>query len=111
VDVWTAGDLLRGMAGGGLAAALWSFRPMFWRAFLNSFMLSPKIRARSGNFFAPNKTSTIKGMSNRSSPPRFSIPNARIFINFYRPNGLQPTIIPENSRIHVDDHCVLAFGH
>ena len=50
------------------------------RAFLNSFMLCPRLRARSGNFFAPNRMSTIRRMINKSGPPRFPIPKAKIFI-------------------------------
>jgi len=50
------------------------------RAFLNSFMLCPRHRARSGNFFAPNRMSTIRRMINKSGPPRFPIPKAKIFI-------------------------------
>jgi hypothetical protein len=64
----------------GCAAALWSSRSMSSRAFLNSFMLCPRLRAKSGNFFAPNRTRTMRRMINRSGPPRFPIPNARIFI-------------------------------
>jgi hypothetical protein len=65
------------------------------RAFLNSFMLCPRLRAKSGNFFAPKRTRTMRRMINRSGPPsvlspkylvfqgqdtRFPIPNASIFI-------------------------------
>jgi len=50
------------------------------RAFLNSFMLCPRLRAKSGNFFAPKRTRTMRRIINRSGPPRFPIPNASIFI-------------------------------
>jgi hypothetical protein len=50
------------------------------RAFLNSFMLCPKLRAKSGNFFAPKRTRTMRRIINRSGPPKFPIPNASIFI-------------------------------
>jgi len=50
------------------------------RAFLNSFMLCPMLRAKSGNFFAPKRTKTIKRTINRSGPARFPSPNARVFI-------------------------------
>jgi hypothetical protein len=53
-------------------------------------MLCPRLRARSGNFFAPNRTSTMRRMINRSGPPRFPIPNARIFITIL--NSSEPTI-------------------
>jgi hypothetical protein len=50
------------------------------RALLNSFMLCPRLRAKSGNFFAPKRTRTMRRIINRSGPPRFPIPNASIFI-------------------------------
>jgi hypothetical protein len=57
------------------------------RAFLNSFMLCPRLRAKSGNFFAPKRTRTMRRMINRSGPPRFPIPNARIFITILNWSG------------------------
>jgi hypothetical protein len=63
------------------------------RAFLNSFMLCPRLRAKSGNFFAPKRTRTMRRMINRSGPPRFPIPNARIFITIL--NWSSPWFIPE----------------
>ena len=50
------------------------------RALLNSFMLCPRLRAKSGNFFAPKRTRTMRRIINRSGPPRLPIPNASIFI-------------------------------
>jgi hypothetical protein len=43
-------------------------------------MLCPRLRAKSGNFFAPKRTRTMTRIINRSGPPRFPIPNASIFI-------------------------------
>jgi hypothetical protein len=57
------------------------------RAFLNSFMLCPRLRAKSGNFFAPKRTRTMRRMINRSGPPRLPIPNARIFITILNWSG------------------------
>ena len=77
---------------------LWSSRAMSSRAFLNSFMLCPRLRAKSGNFFAPKRTRTIRRMINRSGPPRFPIPNARIFITIL--NWLSPMLYsPEPAHI------------
>jgi hypothetical protein len=67
---------------------LWSSRSISSRAFLNSFMLCPKLRAKSGNFFAPKRTRTMRRMINRSGPARFPIPNARIFITILNWLGL-----------------------
>ena len=64
-----------------LSPALRSSTSMSSRAFLNSFMLCPRLRARSGNFFAPNRMSTIRRMINKSGPPKFPIPKAKIFIS------------------------------
>src|ERR1700676_3917110 len=58
------------------------------RAFLNSFMLCPRLRAKSGNFFAPKRTRTMRRIINRSGPPRFPIPNASIFITILNWSGL-----------------------
>jgi hypothetical protein len=58
------------------------------RAFRNSFMLCPRLRAKSGNFFAPKRTSTIRRIINRSGPPRFPIPNASVFITILNWLGL-----------------------
>ena len=58
------------------------------RAFLNSFMLCPRLRAKSGNFFAPKRTRTMRRIINRSGPPRFPIPNASIFITILNWLGL-----------------------
>ena len=63
------------------------------RALLNSFMLCPRLRAKSGNFFAPKRTRTMRSMIKRSGPPRFPIPNARIFITIL--NWSSPWFIPE----------------
>jgi hypothetical protein len=58
------------------------------RAFLNSFMLCPRLRAKSGNFFAPKRTRTMRRIINRSVPPRFPIPNASMFITILDWSGL-----------------------
>ena len=58
------------------------------RALLNSFMLCPRLRAKSGNFFAPKRTRTMRRIINRSGPPRFPIPNASIFITILNWLGL-----------------------
>ena len=58
------------------------------RAFLNSFMLCPRLRAKSGNFFAPKRTRTMRRIINRSGPPRFPIPSASIFITILNWLGL-----------------------
>src|ERR1700693_2722733 len=68
--------------------AAWSSRSMSSRAFLNSFMLCPRLRAKSGNFFAPKRTRTMRRIINRSGPPRFPIPNASIFITILNWLGL-----------------------
>ena len=57
------------------------------RAFLNSFMLCPRLRAKSGSFFAPKRTRTMRRMINKSGPPRFPIPNARVFITMLNRSG------------------------
>jgi hypothetical protein len=58
------------------------------RALLNSFMLCPRLRAKSGNFFAPKRTRTMRRIINRSGPPRLPIPNASIFITILNRLGL-----------------------
>ena len=58
------------------------------RALLNAFMLCPRLRAKSGNFFAPKRTRTMRRIINRSGPPRFPIPNASIFITILNWLGL-----------------------
>ena len=58
------------------------------RALLNSFMLCPRLRAKSGNFFAPKRTRTMRRIINRSGPPRLPIPNASIFITILNWLGL-----------------------
>jgi hypothetical protein len=67
------------------------------RAFLNSFMLCPRLRAKSGNFFAPKRTRTMRRMINKSGPPRFPIPNASIFITIF--NWLVPCFYSPKRRI------------
>jgi hypothetical protein len=66
----------------------WNSRSMSSRAFLNSFMLCPTLRAKSGNFFAPKRTRTMRRIINRSGPPRFPIPDASIFISNLNWSGL-----------------------
>ncbi len=69
------------------------------RAFLNSFMLCPRLRAKSGNFFAPKRTRTMRRIINRSGPPRFPIPNASIFITIL--NWLSLMFYSSRSAIYV----------
>jgi hypothetical protein len=60
-------------------------------------MLCPRLRAKSGSFFAPKRTRTMRRMINRSGPPRFPIPNARIFITVL--NWLGPMLYSPDRRI------------